>query len=343
MTREEMVDLFVHWFSLNHFTRFTALPADSEYHEFHPWPDIDILKEQWLAEAPVEWFAIALDIATHPPNLTKWNFDSSNPVVWNADEEFLIEITAFLGVWYRYAPAVWLREMTPYLNNEITLSVNARHSTAREMALAVAKSAGLDWEEFDIGQVNQLIYSVEPLGEQWHELNENEQFQLSNTLTLLYRWYPRSDARRVLLKLKPIVGEPYQEWIIDELERERLKMEKYEKFAQDWIEAWNAHDLEAILSHYAEGVQYQSPFVTQLGGNPQGTLRGIEIVRAYVKRALEAFPNLHFVLLGVYGGVDSVVLHYRSVNDLTAAEFFQFDLQNKIVHITAHYSPASVG
>ena len=31
------------------------------------------------------------------------------------------------------------------------------------------------------------------------------------------------------------------------------------RFAREWIEAWNSHDLDAILSHYATDVVLTSP------------------------------------------------------------------------------------
>ena len=30
------------------------------------------------------------------------------------------------------------------------------------------------------------------------------------------------------------------------------------EFANDWIESWNAHDLENIILHYDENVEYYS-------------------------------------------------------------------------------------
>lgn len=109
-------------------------------------------------------------------------------------------------------------------------------------------------------------------------------------------------------------------------------------FAREWIEAWNAHDVERILSHYAPEIVYQSAFVAKLGNAPDGILQGSDALRAYVQRGLEAFPDLHFVLLEVFSGVDSVVLRYRSVNNLIAAEFFQFKADGKIARVVAHYS-----
>ena len=35
-----------------------------------------------------------------------------------------------------------------------------------------------------------------------------------------------------------------------------------ERFADEWIAAWNSYDLNAILSHYAEDVVFHSPPIT---------------------------------------------------------------------------------
>ena len=34
-----------------------------------------------------------------------------------------------------------------------------------------------------------------------------------------------------------------------------------ERFADDWIAAWNAHDLEKILSHYTDDFEMSSPVI----------------------------------------------------------------------------------
>jgi hypothetical protein len=38
-------------------------------------------------------------------------------------------------------------------------------------------------------------------------------------------------------------------------------------FAAEWIAAWNSHDLDRILSHYAGDIVFLSPFAQQLVGN----------------------------------------------------------------------------
>ena len=104
------------------------------------------------------------------------------------------------------------------------------------------------------------------------------------------------------------------------------------------MSAWNAHDLDAILAHYAENIEFSSPFAAKLVGD--SLVRGRPSLRDYFGRALRRFPDLHFSDLTVYPGADSVVLCYRSVNDLDAAETMVFDVQGQIARVWAHYRPA---
>src|SRR4051812_9046528 len=101
-------------------------------------------------------------------------------------------------------------------------------------------------------------------------------------------------------------------------------------FAADWIAAWNRRDLDAILCHYADDVVFTSPFVARLTGDPAGTVRGKEALRAYFAAGLARFPDLRFRLRHALPGVNSVVLVYDSVEGLLAAEAFEFDAGRKV-------------
>jgi ketosteroid isomerase-like protein len=46
------------------------------------------------------------------------------------------------------------------------------------------------------------------------------------------------------------------------------------KLANHWIAAWNAHDLDLILSHYEEAVELTSPVAARLLGTPEGKVVG---------------------------------------------------------------------
>jgi hypothetical protein len=95
---------------------------------------------------------------------------------------------------------------------------------------------------------------------------------------------------------------------------------KASQFAEKWIEAWNNHDLEHIVTHYADDIVFSSPFVASVGGVATGTLCGRAELRVYFKEALSKFPSLRFELRTVFHGTDALTIIYESVNDLLAAE-----------------------
>lgn len=108
--------------------------------------------------------------------------------------------------------------------------------------------------------------------------------------------------------------------------------------ANDWIAAWNAHDLELILSHYEDGIELTSPAAAQLLGAPDGKVVGKENLRAYFQRGLEAYPELRFDLKDVLGGVNSVVLYYTNQKGTQTGEFMEMSASGKIARVLAHYS-----
>jgi mannose-6-phosphate isomerase-like protein (cupin superfamily) len=107
--------------------------------------------------------------------------------------------------------------------------------------------------------------------------------------------------------------------------------------AEEWIAAWNSHDLERIIAHYSEDVELISPFVVKLTGRTDGAVRGKEALRNYVVRGLAAYPSLRFEFIRLYPGVRSCVLEYKSVNNLRAAETMEFDAKGKVCRVLAHY------
>ena len=59
-----------------------------------------------------------------------------------------------------------------------------------------------------------------------------------------------------------------------------------EHFARDWIDSWNSHDLDRVLSHYSDQFEMSSPVIIQIAGEPSGTLKGKDAVGAYWAKAL---------------------------------------------------------
>jgi ketosteroid isomerase-like protein len=111
-----------------------------------------------------------------------------------------------------------------------------------------------------------------------------------------------------------------------------------EHFATDWIDSWNAHDLDRILSHYEEDFEMTSPIIVQVVGGPSGMLRGKSAVGAYWQKALARTPDLKFELLSVFVGVNSIMLHYKGARGRLASEVFHFGQNQKVTRAFAHYA-----
>jgi len=109
-------------------------------------------------------------------------------------------------------------------------------------------------------------------------------------------------------------------------------------FADDWIQAWNSHDLDAIMSHYAPEVVLISPTAAKLLGDLSGTIQGKQALRSYFQRGLQAFPNLTFELLDVMWGISSVVLYYLNQKGTKTGEFMELDANLKVSKVVANYN-----
>ena len=109
-------------------------------------------------------------------------------------------------------------------------------------------------------------------------------------------------------------------------------------FANHWVAAWNAQDLDSIMSHYEDAVELTSPVAAQLLGMPGGKVVGKANLRAYFQRGLEAYPQLHFHLEDALWAINSVVLYYTNQKGTRSAEFMQLSPTGKVTHVVAHYN-----
>jgi hypothetical protein len=116
-----------------------------------------------------------------------------------------------------------------------------------------------------------------------------------------------------------------------------ITKDRAEQFAQEWIAAWNAHDLDSVLSHYSDDFEMSSPFIAAFTGEPSGTLKGKAAVGAYWRTAFERVPDLYFELLQVFVGTNSITLYYKSVFGKLATEVLFFDTDGRVCRAFAHY------
>jgi ketosteroid isomerase-like protein len=114
------------------------------------------------------------------------------------------------------------------------------------------------------------------------------------------------------------------------------------KLAKHWVAAWNAHDLDLIMTHYDDAVELTSPVAAQLLGTPDGKVVGKANLRAYFQRGLEAYPELSFRLEDVFCGINSVVLLYTNQKQTSTAEFMELSPIGKVARVVANYTAQSV-
>ena len=108
------------------------------------------------------------------------------------------------------------------------------------------------------------------------------------------------------------------------------------QFAGEWLSAWNSHNLDLILSHYADDFEMISPYIIAIAGDLSGTLRGKKVVGQYWAAALAKYPGLYFDLRQVLIGIQSVVIYYQGISGM-AAETFVFNQEGKVMKSIAHY------
>ena len=108
--------------------------------------------------------------------------------------------------------------------------------------------------------------------------------------------------------------------------------------ANDWVAAWNTHDLELILAHYEDAVELTSPVAARLMGTTDGLVAGKANLRAYFQRGLEAYLELEFRLEDVFWGLNSFVLVYANQMGTRTAEFMELSAEGKVTRVVANYS-----
>ncbi len=106
-------------------------------------------------------------------------------------------------------------------------------------------------------------------------------------------------------------------------------------FARDWIAAWNARDLETILSHYADDIVFLSPYAERVIGT--GRVEGLDALRAYWRVGLDANPDLRFAFDTVLAGHGALTILYRNHRQQQVAETVEFDAAGKVARSIACY------
>ncbi|CAN5725003.1 hypothetical protein BH23CHL2_BH23CHL2_21040 [soil metagenome] len=104
--------------------------------------------------------------------------------------------------------------------------------------------------------------------------------------------------------------------------------ESIERFVHEWIETWNANDLEGLLAHYTDDAVFDSPRAQALTGSAR--VEGKEALRDYWGAAIARASSRRFVFDRYIWDAERselVVLYTNRVDGTStrACEVFHFD------------------
>ena len=110
-----------------------------------------------------------------------------------------------------------------------------------------------------------------------------------------------------------------------------------QSYAQNWIKAWNDHDIDAILSFYSDSIHHVTPKLTMLFGAASHIIQDKQELRDYFVAAIKRSPELHFSLQEVFSGAESIVIIFQSTTGIHVAVTLILNKEMKITQYMAHY------
>jgi ketosteroid isomerase-like protein len=116
-----------------------------------------------------------------------------------------------------------------------------------------------------------------------------------------------------------------------------LREQEGRLLGEEWVTAWNAHDLATIMTLYSPDVVFQTPTAIATLGIPDGRIEGREALREHFARGLARLPDLRFDLERIYVGVRSIAIIYRWADGTPVAELHEYDDDSLIERVQALY------
>jgi ketosteroid isomerase-like protein len=122
------------------------------------------------------------------------------------------------------------------------------------------------------------------------------------------------------------------------MEEATMTHENAEAHAKNWIEAWNTHDLERILSHYSQNVVFEAETVKMRWNKADGKLYGIEELRKHFALGLELAPKLKFEFEQVFLAPSGYAIMYRRENGNRVIDTITIDDVGHAAKVIAYYA-----
>ena len=106
---------------------------------------------------------------------------------------------------------------------------------------------------------------------------------------------------------------------------------------QNWVDAWNNRDLDAVMMHYSDDVSVCSPLVKRRLDNSDGWLHGKSALRDYFAVGM-GNPDLQFTLKSVHVGVQSMSMVYARENGIQLVDTMELNADGLTTRMVACYS-----
>ncbi len=104
--------------------------------------------------------------------------------------------------------------------------------------------------------------------------------------------------------------------------------------AERWLEAFNKHELEDLLSLYADDAVHFSPKLLIRKPETQGLIQGKAAMREWWRDAFDRLPNLQYVEMSITANEQRVFMEYLRIvpgePDMKVAEVLEVS-EGKIV------------
>jgi len=120
-----------------------------------------------------------------------------------------------------------------------------------------------------------------------------------------------------------------------------MTSQKNLSIAHAWFEAFNAHNLEKLLSLYDDEAEHFSPKLKVRHPETKGLVAGKEALRSWWQDAFDRLPTLHYKVTSLTSNSDRVFMEYiRTVEgepEMMVAEVLEIK-EEKIIASRVYHS-----
>jgi ketosteroid isomerase-like protein len=116
-----------------------------------------------------------------------------------------------------------------------------------------------------------------------------------------------------------------------------MDKEKLQQAARQWIDDWNQRNLEDVMAHYADDIEFYSPTVVRRWNIAEGKLAGKAMVEQHFRKGIEEVPGIQFEFHSILYGVESVILFYKRETGKLAADLVVFNDAGKVREVRSYY------